>query len=132
MFYTFSSQEERKYFGGSCFIEITFCKLSSKTCLKELVSVRSSGKSMYQNDSLYVNIKDMDEFLDIYGDIFNCGTYNNLKTGIVDCFGINYYKPELIPSIIKKLYEDKPKDYLKLIDWLYQAKQYNGFYILGV
>lgn len=74
----------------------------------------------------------MDEFLDIYGDIFDCGTYNNLKTGIVDCFGINYYKPELIPSIIERLYEDKPKDYLKLIDWLNQAKQYNGFYILGV
>ena len=74
----------------------------------------------------------MDEFLDIYGDIFDCETYNNLKTGIVDCFGINYYKSELIPSIIERLYEDKPKDYLKLIDWLYQAKQYNGFYILGV
>jgi hypothetical protein len=132
MFYTFSSQDERRAFGGSCFIEIAFCKLPDKTRLKKLVSVNSADKSMRQNDSLYVSAEDMNRFLDDYGNIFNCGTYNNMKTGIVDCFGINYYSPELIPLIIERICENKPEDYEKLIDWLNQAKQCNGFYILGI
>lgn len=74
----------------------------------------------------------MDEFFRIYSCIFDCGIYNNLKSGTVDCFGINYYEPTLVPSIIAKLCGKEPIDYKKLVDWLTRAKQYNGFYILGV
>ncbi len=130
MFYSFSTQEERSNFNGSCFIEIAFCKLPSNTCVRRIVSVRSIHH--WQDDSLYVNGDDMDEFFRSYSCIFDSGMYSNLKSGVVDCCGINYYEPKQIPAIIEKLFEKEPSDYQKLVDWLNCAKQYNGFYILGV
>ena len=130
MFYSFSTQEERRNFNGSCFIEIAFCKLPSNTHVRKIVSTHSIHH--WQNDSLYVNGDDMDEFFRIYSCIFGYGVYHNLKSGVVDCFGINYYEPTRVPSIIAKLCQKEPVDYKKLVDWLNCAKQYNGFYILGM
>lgn len=56
------------------------------------------------------------------------GTYNNLKTGLVDIYGINYYKPDLVETIISKRLRNKTIDYENLIEWLSKAKGYNGFY----
>lgn len=68
----------------------------------------------------------------ISGNIFDCGTYNNLKQGKVDIYGINYYAPFLTDAIIEKISKDKPKDYEVLTEWLHKSKMYNGFYILGI
>ena len=84
----------------------------------------------WQNDSLYIN--DEGTFYQEYSNIFTCGIYNNLKSGIVDIFGINYYEPSLVDSIITKLHKNKPIDYMILVEWLTKAKEYNGFYILGI
>jgi hypothetical protein len=84
----------------------------------------------WQNDSLYIN--EEDTFYQEYSHIFSCGIYNNLKRGTVDIFGINYYSPSLIDPIIEKLQKEKPSDYRTLIEWLTKAKEYNGFYILGI
>ena len=128
MFHFFDSQEERRNFGGSAFIEIQFCKLPSGTTTKKLVAI--SNIKHWQNDSLYID--DENAFYQEYSHIFNCGLYNNLKTGIVDIYGINYYAPSLIESIIEKLQKEKPADYEALIEWLTKSKEYNGFYILGI
>ena len=128
LFHVFSSQEERRNFGGSAFIEIQFCKMPYGTESKKLVAVNSINH--WQNDSLYID--DENTFYQEYSNIFNCGIYSNLKSGTVDIFGINYYAPSLVDSIIAKLQKDKPSDYQRLIEWLNKAKEYNGFYVLGI
>ena len=128
LFHVFSSQEERRNFGGSAFIEIQFCKMPYGTESKKLVAVNSINH--WQNDSLYID--DENTFYQEYSNIFNCGIYSNLKSGTVDIFGINYYAPSLVDSIIVKLQKDKPSDYQRLIEWLNKAKEYNGFYVLGI
>ncbi len=84
----------------------------------------------WQNDSLY--ILDENLFYEEYRHIFDCGTYNNLKTGTVDIYVINYYAPSLVDHIIKKLQNDKPTDYETLTEWLTKSEKCNGFYILGI
>lgn len=128
MFYTFDSQEERRNFGGSAFVEMQFCKLPFETETRKIVCVDSIIN--WQNDSLY--IKDENLFYEQYSQIFDCGVYNNLKKGTVDIYGINYYSSDLIDSIKEKLFETKPMDYEILIEWLNKAEKYNGFYILGI
>lgn len=128
LFCTFNSQEERRNHGGSAFIEIQFCKLPAEAGIKELVAVSSINH--WQNDSLYINDENL--FYQEYSHVFDCGTYNNLKSGIVDIYGINYYAPSLTDSLIERLYKDKPIEYEVLIEWLNKSKKYNGFYILGV
>lgn len=71
-------------------------------------------------------------FFQEYSGIFDCGTYNNMKTGIVDLYGINYYAPSLTDSMIERLKKEKPTDYEVLVEWLGKSKAYNGFYILGI
>ena len=128
LFFVFDSQEERRKYGGSAFIEIQFCRLPTGTVIKDIVAVKSINH--WQNDSLYIN--DENTFYQEYSQVFNCGIYNNLKSGVVDIYGINYYAPSFIDSIIEKLCEEKPVDYESLVEWLNKAKQYNGFYILGL
>lgn len=128
LFHTFHSQEERREYGGSAFIEMQFCKLSANATIQELVAVDSIQN--WKNDSLYIS--DENIFYDEYSQIFDCGTYNNLQTGTVDIYGINYYAPSVTAQIIEKLHAQKPLDYEVLLDWLNQSKQYNGFYILGI
>lgn len=130
LFHTFSSQEERRNFGGSAFIEMQFCKLPSTMKIKEMVEV--SRIKNWQDDSLYIYIDDVNVFYQVYSNYFNCGIYNNLKSGIVDIYGINYYALALTDSIIKKILDDKPNDYEILIEWLNKSQIYNGFYILGL
>ena len=105
-----------------------FCKLPFETATKDLVSINNINH--WQNDSLYIN--DENVFYLEYSHIFNCGIYNNLKSGTFDICGINYYAPSLTDSIIEKIYKDQPTDYKTLIEWLNKSKTYNGFYILGI
>lgn len=128
LFYTFPSQETRKNFGGSALIEIQFCKRPSETKIKELVA--ASNIDHWWDDSLYV--RDEDLFYREYSHILQCGIYSNLKCGIVDIYGINYYAPSSLDSIIKTIYKEKPADHNAFIPWLIRSKQYNGFYILGL
>ncbi|MBQ7797397.1 MAG: hypothetical protein IJ374_12700 [Lachnospiraceae bacterium] len=128
LFHVFNSQDERRKFGGSAFVEMQFCKLPSGTKVKELVAV--SNIDHWQNDSLYID--DENKFYQEYSHVFNCGIYNNLKSGTVDIYGINYYAPSLTDSIIKRILEDRPTDYETLLEWLNMSKAYNGFYILGI
>ena len=117
LFHVFGSQEERRIFGGSAFVEIQFCELPVGTKEKKLVALTSI--SHWKNDSLYV--EELDTFSQEYSHILNC-----------DIYGINYYAPSLIDSIIAKLHANKPADYEQFAAWLNEAKRHNGFYILGI
>lgn len=128
LFHVFNSQEERRNFGGSAFIEIQFCKLPAGTKTKKIFSL--DNIKSWQNDSLYID--DEDTFYQEYSHIFNCGLYSNLKSGIVDVYRNNYYAPSLIDSIIEQIRKETPLDCETLIEWLIKAKAYNGFYILGI
>lgn len=128
LFLTFDSQEERREYGGSKFIEMQFCKLSIGTKIKDIVAV-SSIKN-WQNDSLY--IYDENVFYKEYSRIFDGGIYNNLESGMVDIYGINYYVLSFIDPIVEEICKKKPVDYESLLAWLDRAKRYNGFYILGI
>lgn len=129
LFHIFSNQEERRKFGGTDFFEIQFCRMLRAAGIKTITAVDSIRH--WRNDSLYVSGDD-DVFWREYHKIFDCGIYNNLKSGPVDLCGINYYGPRHIAPILAKLLEAKPADHERLIEWLNTAKQYNGFYILGV
>ena len=118
LFHVFNSQEERRSYGGSAFIEIQFCKLSAKRKVTERVALRSI--QFWQNDSLYVDDEDL--FYNEYRRIFDD----------MDIFGMTYYGPELIKPIIEKLIKAKPKDYEILVEWLNKAEEFTGFYILGL
>lgn len=129
LFHTFDTQEQRRNYGGSAFIEIQFCNMPKQATEKQLVAVRSIQH--WKIDSLYVYMDDDNTFCQEYSCIFNCGMYNNLKTGPVDIYGINYYAPSLIETIIQKIDKERPVDCEVIIEWLMKSKLYNGFYILG-
>lgn len=128
LFHIFDSQEERRRFGGSAFVEMQFCRLQPGTKIEDLVSVDSI--THWQNDSLYID--DENAFYREYSDIFDCGIYNNLNSGTVDIYGINYYAPTTIDTIINRVLAKKPAECQVLLQWLNNAKQHNGFYILGL
>lgn len=130
LFHIFDSQEKRRECGGSAFMEMQFCKLPVGTKLKRIVAANKIPNR--QLDSLYIYPDDIDTFYREYSRIFTCGAYNNLKNGEVDIFGVNYYAPEYIDAIIEKINKEKPMDYETLTSWLDNAKEYNGFYILGI
>ena len=130
LFHSFSSQTERREYGGSDFIELQCCKLKRGTSIKKIISV--DHIEHWKTDSLYLSGDDMDNFIFLYSDIFNQGIYNNGKSGLVDLFGINYYPQELEETIIKRLRERNSDDDRILTDWLMTANEHNGLYILGV
>ena len=130
LFYKFSSQRERKQFGGSYFIEIQYCRLPRGTEIERIVSVDAVRDWM--DDSLYIYGDDDNEFLSHYGQIFTDGIYNNRKSGAVDLYGINYYSEEQAGLMAEKIKEEEPPGYQVLLDWLEGVKEHNGFYVLGL
>lgn len=130
LFHAFNSQEERRKYGGSAFVEIQFCKMKSETKIQNIIAVSSINQ--WQDDSLYIYLDDTESFVKEYSNIFDCGIFNNLRSGVVDIYGINYYKPDLVEIILSRILRNKPADYEVLIEWLKKAQRYNGFYILGI
>lgn len=130
LFYTFSSQEERRKFGGSDFIEMQYCKLAEGTEIQKLVSV--DAIEHWKNDSLYIYGDDVTDFMEFYSDIFTGGIYSNGESGIVDTCGINYYSREHSRIIIEQIKKTNPLDYQVLLNWLDKSNEYIGFYILGL
>ena len=69
LFHTFSSQKERRNFGGSCFVEFQYCTLSGDKTLNTIVN----EVNHWNNSSLYLHGDDMNEFLNSYKEIFTNG-----------------------------------------------------------
>ena len=55
-----------------------------------------------------------------------------MTTGLLDTWGITYYAPGRIGDIQERASSFRPEGYEVLVAWLEEAKEYNGFYILGV
>ena len=124
MFHRFESQEERRAFGGSAFIEIQYCRRPKGTAAEEIVSADSIKN--WEDDSLYVTDGDMNEFFDQYAAVLGW------KTGM-KLFAVSYYSCEQTAEIMEAVTRLKPIGYEVLTDWLAQAKErYNGFCILGI
>lgn len=128
LFHTFRSQAERRRQGGSCFVELQFCRMPPGTPVRRLVDVDSIRNWM--DDSLYVD--DETALYREYGRFFTGGVYNNLRRGPVDLYGINYYESAMIDPLMERLRREQPPEYETLLGWLERAKDYNGFYILGI
>ena len=128
LFQTFRSQAERRRQGGSCFVELQFCRMPPGTPVRRLVDVDSIRNWM--DDSLYVD--DETVLYREYGRFFTGGVYNNLRRGPVDLYGINYYESAMIDPLMERLRREQPPEYETLMSWLERAKDYTGFYILGI
>ena len=128
MFLRFDSQEDRRKYGGSCFIELQFCKLPFGTRINRIINEYNH----WQNDSLYVYDVEQESFYLIYKDIIGFGIHPNMSEGYFDTWGVTYYGPNRIGDIKERLKVHKPEEYEVLIDWLEEAEKYNGFYVFGV
>ena len=126
-FHTFDSQEERRNFGGSCFVEIQNCKLPAGSNIDTVVD---TDIEHWELTSLYC--ADENRFCEIYADIFGDGIYNNKESGPVDIYGLNYFPQDRVEAILARLTEEKPEGYAELLFWLCNHKPENGIYVLGV
>lgn len=130
MFHSFENQAERRAYGGSAFMELQYCKIQNGTPEKKIASVNSVLH--WQDNSLYVYIDDIEEFLQDYGPIFINGLYKNIQHGEIDMYGINFYTSSQIIEAINAIESRNPPESSMLINWLKNASQYNGIYILGI
>lgn len=128
LFYSFNTQEERKNCGGSAWLELQGCHLPHGTAIKDIISVEHIKH--WQLDSLYV--ADEADFYREYGAILADAVHNDLSCGQLDLYGINYYPPAAVDSIVKKLACLHPEEYEILTAWLLKFGRKNGFYILGL
>lgn len=126
MFLRFESQDDRREYGGSCFIELQFCKLPVEASIEQIMD----GNEYWRDDSLYV-YGDM-PFYSTYKEVFGYGIHQDKSEGYLDNWGITYYRVEQIDEIIDWAKSIQPPEYEKLVEWLEEAKEYNGFYILGM
>ena len=83
-------------------------------------------------ESLYVHGNAMNVFYSRYSSIFRNGEYANGKKGVVDMNGPNFYPPEEIVLIIKRLRERSSYDDQILLKWLEYVEPGDGFWILGM
>lgn len=130
LFYIFANQDERRETGGSCFLEMQYCRMKKGTPVGKIVSV--DKVKHWMDDSLYIDGDNTDVLQLHYNDIFIGGTYSNQKSGRLDIWGINYYSPEQVEKIIEMICRKKPLEHETVLEWLEKAKKYNGIYILGV
>ncbi len=128
MFLKFCCDEERQKYGGSCFIEIQYCRMPIKSSIKEIVGAEISH---WDYSSLFV-FYEGDEFYYSYCDIFGKGVYANLEEGLIDLYGINYFSSQKVDNIIDRIKAKKPSGYEVLLQWLENGLEYNGIYVLGV
>lgn len=130
LFHTFVSQEERRAFGGSDFLELQKCRLPEGTLQKEILSMRML--THWSLDSLYIFGEDFTAFFALYGEIFGDGFYADGESGKMDICGMQYYTAEQTAQIIEGVKQKRPKGFQVLLDWLAEERAYNGIYLLGI
>ncbi len=129
MFLKFKSNDERRSYGGSDFLEFQYCTLPKSYSEKRIVN---ADIVFWKESSLYVFGNDFDVFYRDYDEVIGKGLYCNLQEGVLDYYGINYYNREKTVKIIERLKEYQPKDCEILLEWLSAGSDGNGFYILGI
>lgn len=127
----FNTQTERQEFGGSAFIEISYCKLKPETKINKILNL--TKLPIKSNDSLYIHVNDIDKFVDEYYELFGSCVCTDLNeySGF-DCSGVNYFSSDKLNSIKERILKEKPQNYEIVLDWLNECNKFNGFYILGI
>ncbi len=128
LFLKFDTQESRRKYGGSCFIELQFCRRPAGTKIKQILE----GYAHWKDDSLYVYDDKQSEFYIKYKDVIGLGIHPNMSEGYFDTWGVTYYGSNRIGDIKERLKEHKPGEHEVLLEWLEEAEKYNGFYVFGV
>jgi hypothetical protein len=106
LFLKFDTQENRRKYGGSCFIELQFCKLPSGTKIKHILE----SLDHWKDDSLYVYDDKQSEFYIKYKDVIGFGIHPNMSEGYFDTWGVTYYGLNRIRDIKERLKEHKPEE----------------------
>ncbi len=128
MFLSFSDQQERRKYGGSCFLELQYCHLPPDTPIQKRIA--RNAIEFWRPDSVYVH-GDAPFFAE-YGEVLGPGISGSGNWSGFDSWGLNYYPPEVIPAMLQRLLARKPREYTFFLSWLEGCKACNGFYILGI
>ena len=116
----------KKKKGSSAYYEFSFCK-------KDLPidKLTKKGYEFWSEDSLLLYIDDDSRFFEHYIKYFE-NPYSPDGTGRFCYFGVNYYTPEKTAKMRSQIEKDSPPYSAPLIEWLYEAEKYNGFFFLGI
>ena len=112
------------------YIEFQICHSKLDEKLESLVKVQNI--SINVESSLYIDFMDYEKFMQEYGIYFNNGVHSDMKESEFDPYGINYFSLDKTMKIIELISKDKPYEFEKIIVFLLDAKDNNGFYILGI
>lgn len=86
MFLKFESQDERRKYGGSCFVVFQFCMMPEETQLERVFHFCDH----WRDDSLYV---DEDSPLhSTYKEILGTGIHPNMSEGYFDYYGVTFMR----------------------------------------
>ncbi len=125
----FKSIREISDVRGTELLEIQICSLNKETKLSEILDYTSINNRHIL--SLYIFYDDYDMFYELYAAYFKNAIHPNLRFGVLDPHSINYFNLEQTNEILKKISDEKPNHYEKLIEFLSTANKENDFYILG-
>jgi len=112
------------------YIEFQICKSNLDEKIESLIKVPNI--SFNAESSLYLDFVDYEKFLKEYGTYFNNGVHSNLEEGQLDPYGVNYFSLDKTMKIIELISKDKPFEFEKIITFLLDAIDNNGFYVLGI
>ena len=106
------------------------CYQPKGTSINQIVAVRD----FWHLDSLYVdgNVPYYNTFYSTYVSIFGPCLHSNLSEGPFDTWCVNYFPPDRINGIRERAMTARPEGYEVLMEWLEEAENHNGFYILGL
>lgn len=127
LFHTYSSMQAHRRAHDSAFMEIQHCRMDASAPLAEIVATDSLRH--WQKDSLYVHFNELDAFFSAYGAIFGCGVYNNLHSGPIDPYGVNYFSPDRVREMVTRLQASDAPERDVLAAWLPDTR---GMYVLGI
>lgn len=114
---------------GTCYLEFQFCETDNP--IKD-GKARCDKITHWQDDSIYMDWDDFNDFFELYNDLFGCAVFPNGGCGCDSC-GVNYYGKSETEMIAERIAPRIKSCYEELLPWLNAAKENGrGFYILGV
>ena len=116
----------KKKKGSSAYYELSFCKKNLP--IEELTK---NGYTYWSEDSLLFYIDDDARFFQHYMKYFE-KPHTPDGSGRFFYAGVNYYTADETEKILARIKKDAPPYSAPLIEWLTEARAYNGFFFLGI
>ena len=111
----------KKKKGSSAYYELSFCKKN----------LPKNGYTYWSDDSLLFYIDDDARFSQHYMKYFE-KPHTPDGSGRFFYAGVNYYTADETEKILARIAKDAPPYSAPLIEWLTEARAYNGFFFLGI